>query len=245
MFSTQNSTDSLQDASANINNSSNGSILRSTPSPVGNGGRNSLSGNHNLRVVTPTSSSCTVQNVNPELVSKTGMPYHRSMINVSSDSPDIGVLHGVTIVSEKSQSHADLTKSNELVGYKNQKPILTRVSSTENAGVDTRHRNKVLHQYNVDNPQHGRSQSLLEIDSNNIVLRDGTTNKDHNKSCTGLFKNGNTIKDNVANKKLISDRSQSSSALLITPSIFDESPASKSNMIHTRRRHTLTKLKGK
>ena len=98
-----------------------------------------MSGNHNLRVVTPTSSSCTaftpnsssstrlsahgdekhdIKKINPELVSNAGMPYHRSMINVSSDNPDIGVPHGVNIVYEKSQSHADLTKSNELIGYK-------------------------------------------------------------------------------------------------------------------------------
>ena len=249
MFSTQKSVESIQDTSANVNNSNTSAILRSTPSPVGNGGRNSLSAHPTSRVLTSTSSTSTPSSsvppsskkFNPDLESKVGMPYHRSMINVSSDSPDIGVGQSQSIVSEKSQSHADLTKSNELSGYKNQKLNLTRVNSTENAGADIRLRARGLHQYNVENTQHGRSQSLLEIDSNNMVLRESSNNDDPS---TELFKSNNNMKATIASKKIVSDRSQSSSALIIAPSLLDESDSSKSNLIHTRRRHTLTKLKG-
>ena len=246
MFSTQNSVDSLQDTTSSANNSNNNSMLRSTPSPVGNGGRNSLSAQPPSRVITSTPSlnnsvPPSSKKINYDLESKAGMPYHRSMINVSSDSQDIGISQSQSIASEKSQSHADLTKSDELAGYKNQKPHLTRVSSSENAGADVRLRSRALQSYNLDHSQHGRSQSLLEIDSNNVALSEDTNSNVNN---TGLFKNNNTSKSNTSIKKIVSDRSQSSSALLITPSIFDETPSSKSNLIHSRRRHTLTKLKG-
>ena len=249
MFSTQKSVESIQDTSANVNNSNTSAILRSTPSPVGNGGRNSLSAHPTSRVLTSTSSTSTPSSsvppsskkFNPDLESKVGMPYHRSMINVSSDSPDIGISQSQSITSEKSQSHADLTKSNELAGYKNQKPHLTRVNSSENAVADVRLRSRALQSYNLDHSQHGRSQSLLEIDSNNVALSEDTNSNVNN---AGLFRNDNTSKSNTSSKKIVSDRSQSSSALLITPSIFDETPSSKSNLIHSRRRHTLTKLKG-
>ena len=246
MFSTQNSADSLQDTTSSANNSNNNSMLRSTPSPVGNGGRNSLSVQPSSRVITSTPSSNnsvppSSKKINYDLESKAGMPYHRSMINVSSDSQDIGISQSQSIASEKSQSHADLTKSDELAGYKNQKPHLTRVSSSENAGADVRLRSRALQNYNLDHSQHGRSQSLLEIDSNNVALSEDTNSNVNN---AGLFRNDNTSNSNNSSKKIVSDRSQSSSALLITPSIFDETPSSKSNLIHSRRRHTLTKLKG-
>jgi len=171
------------------------------------------------------------------------------MINVSSNNPDPVVLQRQNNVGEKSQSHADLTKSNDLTDYKHQKSHLARVNSTENAGAEGRLRNKAHHQYNYNNPQHGRSQSLLEIGSNNILLREGRIKQDQSTSSSGLSKNCDTTKDSTITKKSVSDRSQSSSALLITSPIFDESPVSKtintnSNLIHTRRRHTLTKLKG-
>ena len=84
MFSTQNSVDSLQDVSSSVNSSNNNSILRSTPSPVGNGGRNSLSAHPSSRVSTSTSSTSTSSNssviqsskkTNIELESKKGLNF--------------------------------------------------------------------------------------------------------------------------------------------------------------------------
>ena len=260
MFSTQNSIESSQ-ATSSANNSE--SVLRSTPSPVGNSGRNSLSGQHTLRALASTSTSPSTVLSNAPLPSSSRLstngdeklesdlvtPYHRSMINVSSNSPDPVVSQRRTIVGEKSQSHADLTKSNDLTDYKHQKSHLARVNSTENAGAEARLRNKAHHQYNYNDPQHGRSQSLLEIDRNNILLGERCIKQDQSTSNSGLSKNSDSTRDSTITKKAISDRSQSSSALLITSPIFDESLVSKtintnSNLIHTRRRHTLTKLKG-
>ena len=167
------------------------------------------------------------------------------MINVSSNSSDSGASQQRSTVSEKSLSHADLTKSNELIDHKNHKPHLARVNSSEDTGAQVR--TKTLHHYSEDSPYHGRSQSLMEIGSN-ILLGEGATRENQIISGSGI-KNCYVTNDNMINKKVISDRSQSSSALLITTSVFDESATSKSthinpNLIESRRRHTLTRLKG-
>ena len=266
MFSTQKSSESSPSTAPSASNNNNsGTSLRSTPSPVGNSGRNSLSGQHILRTSTTTPpSSETTNAVLPstsrplthgddlqynDLPSKVGIlnPYHRSMINVSSSIPDVvGVPQQQRcIVPEKSQSHADLTKSNDLNGYKDQKPHLARVNSSETPGAEMILRNKNIRQYNQINPQHGRSQSLLEIGSNALLV-EGSRKEIQNTSASGIFKSGNATKDNIGHKKIVSDRSQSSSALLVHSSIFDESKTTNTNpnLIHSRRRHTLTKLKG-
>ena len=277
MFSTQNSIESPSTASPSTSSNSSASIVRTTPSPVGNSNRNSLSEQHSLRTGTSTATPpptapntialsalsrssthgdvrCDIDLValeansagNNNLPSKGGIitPYHRSMINVSSNISDAGASQQRATVTEKSLSHVDLTKPNELFDHKNHKPHLARVNSSEEAGAQTRHGNKILHHYNQNSPQHGRSQSLMEIGSN-MLLGEGATRENQNISGPGI-KNCYVTNDNIITKKVISDRSQSSSALLITTSVFDESKAAhmNPNLIESRRRHTLTRLKG-
>ena len=172
-------------------------------------------------------------------------PYHRSMINVCSNSSEARASSRTSTVAEKSLSHADLTKSNELTDHTNRKTLLGRVNSSEGGGVRTKHENKSLYSYSQSNPQHGRSQSLMEIAGNTLS---SATTKGNLHMSDAAIKNCFPSNDHVG-KKMVSDRSKSSSALITTPSLIDESSPSKSNsmapkLIETRRRHTLTKLKG-
>ena len=271
MFSTQNSHDSLCTATSVNNSNTSCSLLRSTPSPVGNSGsRNSLSGQQALRggltSVTkqpsseygtsnmPASSLLTAhmdEQCDMEL-SKSGSinPYHRSMINVSNNSPGVDASQQRDLVVEKSQSHVDLTKSNDLGDYKTQKPQLSRVNSTEHTGIETRNRNENLHQFTQHvSSHHGRSQSLLEI-GKGMILSEGIVKDSTPRDSEGFLRKENVLKGTPIGKRVVSDRSQSSSALLVgTPGMDDskllKTQSTNPNVLHTRRRHTLTKLKGR
>lgn len=269
MFSTQNSTDSLCTATSVNSSNASCSLLRSTPSPVGNSGnRNSLSGQQAVRggftsvTKQPSSeygtshmpaSSLLPAHMDEECdmeLSKNGSinPYHRSMINVSNNSPGVGASQQRDLVVEKSQSHVDLTKSNDLGDYKTQKPQLSRVNSTEHTGIETRNRNENLHQFTQQgSSHHGRSQSLLEI-GKGMILSEGIV-KDATPS-EGFLRKDNGLKGTPIGRRVVSDRSQSSSALLVSAPGMDDAKLLKTqstnpNVLHTRRRHTLTKLKGR
>ena len=220
--------------------------------------------------VSNSSSSINQKHSRGTAVGATMAPYHRSMINVSSHQHDRTTSpqqnSSKVAPPEKSASHADLSKSNELSGgggniNRDKKTYLTRVASSEDAATGhIKSNNKSLHNYNnhppASNHQHGRSQSLLEIGSKESSLGDiehhhsnrGNMNVPSGAESSAMTKSSYFV-DGSARIKIVSDRSRSSSALLTAHQSSSEEPP-KSNspthckLIEARRRHTLTKLKG-